>query len=56
MVVIADGKVIEEGNCFSNKELITSIFKILRNVNFENTAFLLKKEMEFLSKRKCLKV
>jgi hypothetical protein len=25
MVVIADGKVIEEGNCFSNKELITSI-------------------------------
>jgi hypothetical protein len=25
MVVIADGKVIEEGNCFSNEELITSI-------------------------------
>jgi hypothetical protein len=34
-VVIAEGKVIEEGNCFSNKELITRNFKILRNVNFE---------------------
>ncbi len=38
MAVITDGKVIEEGNCFSNKELITSIFKILRNVNFEVTS------------------
>jgi hypothetical protein len=38
MVVIADGKVIEEGNYCSNKELITSIFKILRNVNFEVTS------------------
>jgi hypothetical protein len=38
IVIIADGKVIEEGNCFSNKELITSIFKILRNVNFEVTS------------------
>ena len=38
MVVITDGKVIEEGNCFSNKELITRIFKILRNVNFEDTS------------------
>jgi hypothetical protein len=37
-VVIADGKVIEEGNCFSNKELITSILKTLRNVNFEVTS------------------
>jgi hypothetical protein len=35
IVAIADGKVIEEGNCFSSKELITSILKILRNVNFE---------------------
>jgi hypothetical protein len=38
MVVITDGKVIEEGNCFRNKELITSIFKMLRNVNFEVTS------------------
>ena len=38
MVVIADGKVIEEGNCFSTKELINSILKILRNVNFEVTS------------------
>ena len=35
MVAIVDGKVIEEGNCFSSKELITSILKILRNVNFK---------------------
>ena len=38
MVAIADGNVIEEGNCFSTKELITSILKILRNVNFEVTS------------------
>ena len=38
MVAIADGKVIEEGNCFSTKELITSILKILRNINFEVTS------------------
>jgi hypothetical protein len=55
-VVIADGKVIEEGNCFSNKELITSIFKILRNVNFEITSFSVKIGNGFLSTRKCLKV
>ena len=38
MVAIVDGKVIEEGNCFSSKELITSILKILRNVNFKGTS------------------
>ncbi|TFH21855.1 hypothetical protein E4G67_05170 [Candidatus Bathyarchaeota archaeon] len=38
MVVIADRKVIEQGNCFSSKELITRIFKILRKVNFEVTS------------------
>jgi hypothetical protein len=53
---IANGKVIEEGNCFRIKELITSILKIIRNVNFEVLAFLLRLEMEFLSKKKCLKV
>ena len=31
---MADGKVIEEDNCFSTKELIDSILKVLRNVNF----------------------
>jgi len=38
MVIITDGKVIEEGNFFRNEELITSIFKMLRNVNFEVTS------------------
>lgn len=38
MAVVAYGKVIEEGNCLSTKELITSILKILRNVNFEVTS------------------
>ena len=38
MVVITDGKVIEEGNCFRNKELITRILKMLRKVNFEVTS------------------
>lgn len=37
LVVIADGKVIEEGNCFSTPELINSILKSLRNVNFIET-------------------
>ena len=38
LVVLADGKVIEEGNCFSSKELIESIFKVLRNVDFAVTS------------------
>ena len=37
LVALADGKVIEEGNCFSSKELIAGIFKVLRNVNFAVT-------------------
>jgi hypothetical protein len=38
LAVIADGKVIEESNCFSTHELINSIIKILRNVNFSVTS------------------
>ena len=34
---MADGKVIEEGNCFSSQEVISSILKILSNVNFAVT-------------------
>ena len=37
LVALGDGKVIEEGNCFSTEEVITSILKILRNVNFAVT-------------------
>lgn len=37
LVVLADGKVIEEGNCYSSKEVINSISKIIRNVNFNLT-------------------
>jgi hypothetical protein len=37
LVAMADGKVIEEGNCFSTKEVLNSILKILRNVNFALT-------------------
>ena len=33
LAVIADGKVIEEGNCFSTQEVINSIIKTIRNVN-----------------------
>ncbi|MGD0406492.1 MAG: hypothetical protein ABSB10_07590, partial [Candidatus Bathyarchaeia archaeon] len=32
LAVIADGKVIEEGNCFSTQEVINSIIKTIRNV------------------------
>ena len=37
LVALADGKVIEEANCFSNEELVNSILRALRNVNFEET-------------------
>jgi len=33
LAVIADGRVIEEGNCFSTQEVINSIVKTIRNVN-----------------------
>ena len=38
LVVIADGKVIEESNCFSAHELINSIIKMVRNANFSVTS------------------
>ena len=37
LAVIADGKVIEERNCFSPKELIDAIIKTLENVDFSVT-------------------
>ena len=37
LVAVADGKVIEEGNCYSSKEVIHSISKIIRPVNFQLT-------------------
>jgi hypothetical protein len=37
LVAVADGKVIEEGNCFSSEEVISSIIKILGNVDFAVT-------------------
>ncbi len=38
LAVIADGKVIEEGNCFSTQEVVNSINKTIRNVNFTVTS------------------
>jgi hypothetical protein len=37
LAVFADGKVIEKSNCFSAKEVITSITKTIKNVNFSIT-------------------
>ncbi len=37
LVALGDGKVIEEANCFSTKEILDSILKVLRNVNFAVT-------------------
>ena len=37
LAALADGEVIEEGNCFSTQEVISSIIKTLRNVNFTVT-------------------
>jgi hypothetical protein len=38
LAVMADGKVIEEDNCYSSQEVINNIIKILKNVNFSRTA------------------
>jgi hypothetical protein len=38
LAVIADGKVIEEGNCFNSQEVVNSIIKSIRNVNFSLTS------------------
>jgi hypothetical protein len=35
LVAMADGKVLWEGNCFSSKELIECVLRILKDVNFE---------------------
>lgn len=42
VVVIGDGKVIEEGNCFSIPEVVHSIKKTIRKVNFSLTAVFVK--------------
>ena len=38
LVFLADGKVIEEGNCYNSRELVNSILKIIRTVNFSVTS------------------
>ncbi len=38
LAVVADGKVIEEGNCYSTQEVISTITKTIKNVNFAQTA------------------
>lgn len=42
LAVLADGKVIEETNCCCSRELISSILKILRSVNFSLTPVTIK--------------
>jgi hypothetical protein len=37
LVALGDGKVIEEGNCFSNQEVACSIIKILQDIDFAVT-------------------
>ncbi len=42
LAVIADGKIIEENNCYSSHELITSIQKCLKLINFQITSVTVK--------------
>ena len=42
LAVVADGKVIEEGNCYSSQEVINSTSKVIRNVNFQLTSVTVK--------------
>ncbi len=41
-VALADGKVIEERNCFSTKEVIESILKTTKNIDFAATSVSIK--------------
>jgi hypothetical protein len=38
LAIIADGKVIDENNCFSPREIIVNIQKAIRNVNYNQTS------------------
>ena len=42
VAVLADGKVIEEDNCYSSHEMVNSILKVLRTVNFSITKVVVK--------------
>jgi hypothetical protein len=42
LAVLADGKMIEQANCTSSRELINTILKILRSVNFSVTSVTVK--------------
>lgn len=42
LAVVADGKVIMEDNCYSIRETITNILKVLQTVNFTVTAVTVK--------------
>ncbi len=42
LAVIADGKVIEKGNCYSSQEIIAGIKKIIRTVNLQATSVTIK--------------
>lgn len=42
LAVLADGKLIEEGNFFSSRELVNAILKIVRTVNFSETKVFIK--------------
>ncbi len=42
LAAIADGKVIEESNCFSPKELIDAINKAIKNIDFSVTSVAVK--------------
>jgi len=42
LAVIADGKIIGEENCFSPKEIINSITKIIKNLNLNLTSVCVK--------------
>ena len=42
LAVLADGKLIEEANCTSSRELINVILRVLRSVNFQVTGVTVK--------------
>jgi len=42
VAVLADGKVLEEGNCYSSHEMVNSILKVMRTINFSVTESVVK--------------
>jgi len=42
LAVLADGKIIEQSNCYSSREVINTILKSISNINYSQTSVMVK--------------